>query len=212
MKLPTQQEVDAAADAFDEDWGEVDRVLYAICADHPLHDDRRHVTAKVALVGRAYSAGLERCITAEPGQQSVMVAADYIWQHSGKVDEIVAAVQQTAEPLTADDMRELVEQHGRLTDLLAGIPGCHRRPRSLAAKYLHFHHSVVPIYDSNAEIALGKLVPWKAGLAPFAQPPHGDEWYWQFCVRLFRLYDACWKGGLTVTTKQLDTWLWPGPT
>lgn len=211
IHLPMQAQLDAAAAAFDEDWGEVDKVLYALCADHPLHDDRRHVTAKVALVGRAYSAGLERCITARPGEQSVMAAADHIWRHGREVDDIIAAVRLNDEPLTADGMRAIVEGHGRLTSLLEAMPQCTRRPRSFAAKYLHFHHPVVPIYDSYAEIALGKLVPWKAALAPFARPPHGDEWYWQFCARLYRLYAASRYSGLKVTTKTLDTYLWTIP-
>src|SRR5665647_3459313 len=121
IRLPTQRQLDEASATFDEEWGEVDKVLYSVCAEHPKHDERRHVTAKVALVGRAYSAGLERCITAGEGQQAVMVAA---------------AVRQIAEPLDAAAMRELVEQHGRLTQLLFDMPQCNRRPRSFAAKYL----------------------------------------------------------------------------
>jgi len=66
-KPPTQQQLDDASAAFDDEWGEVDKVLYALCREHPKHDERRHVTAKVALVGRAYQAGLERCITPGPG-------------------------------------------------------------------------------------------------------------------------------------------------
>ena len=75
IKLPTQQQRDEASAAFDEEWGEVDKVLYSACAEHPKHDERRHVTAKVALVGRAHQAGLVRCIRPGPGQQAVTVGA-----------------------------------------------------------------------------------------------------------------------------------------
>ena len=135
IKLPTQQAIDDASVAFDDEWGEVDKVLYAVCREHPKHDERRHVTAKVALVGRAYQAGLERCITPGPGQQAVMVGADYIWKRGAAVDDIIAAVQKVSEPLTSDDAQELVEQHGRFTQLLGEMPDCNRLPRSFASKY-----------------------------------------------------------------------------
>jgi hypothetical protein len=134
IKLPTQQAIDDASVAFDDEWGEVDKVLYAVCREHPKHDERRHVTAKLALVGRAYQAGLERCITPGPGQQAVMVGADYIWKRGGDFDDIIAAVPQVSEPLTDASAQELVEQHGRFTQLLGEMSECNRLPRSFASK------------------------------------------------------------------------------
>ena len=207
IKLPTQQAIDDAAATFEDEWGEVDKVLYAVCREHPKHDERRHVTGKVALVGRGYQAGLERCITPGPGQQAVMVAADYVWKRGGEVDDIVVAVQQVSEPLTAASAQELVEQHGRFTQLLGEMPECTRRPRSFASKYLHFHHPVVPSYDSYAAESLFGWVKWSKLKIPFPLPAHGDAAYWDYCVRLFRLYDACRDHGRNVTTKTLDTFL-----
>jgi len=211
IKLPTQQQIDEAVAAFGKEWGEVDKVLYAVCREHPKHDERRHVTAKVALVGRAYQAGLERCITPGPGHQAVMVGADYIWKRGADVDDIIAAVQLISEPLTAADAQQLVEQHGRFTQLLGEMPECNRLPRSFASKYLHFHHPVVPIYDSYAAESLVGRVKWSKFKIPFPLPPPGDTEYWHYCVRLFRLYDACQNHGLAVTTKSLDTYLWAVP-
>jgi hypothetical protein len=170
------------------------------------------VTAKVALVGRAYQAGLERCITPGPGHQAVMVGADYIWKRGADVDDIIAAVQLVFEPLTAASAQEIVEQHGRFTQLLGEMPECNRLPRSFASKYLHFHHSVVPIYDSYAAESLMGRVKWNKLKKPFPPPPHGDAEYWDYCARLFCLYDACRNSGLSVTTKTLDTFLWALPT
>lgn len=212
IKLPTQQQIDEAVAAFGKEWGEVDKVLYAVCREHPKHDERRHVTAKVVLVGRAYQAGLERCITPGPGQQAVMVGADYIGKRGADVDDIIAAVQLVSEPLTAASAQEIVEQHGRFTQLLGEMPECNRLPRSFASKYLHFHHSVVPIYDSYAAESLMGQVKWSKLKIPFALPPHGDAEYWDYCVRLFRFCDACQNHGLAVTTKSLDAYLlWAVP-
>jgi hypothetical protein len=211
IRLPTQRQLDEASATFDEEWGEVDKVLYAVCREHQKHEERRHVTAKVALVGRAYQAGLERCITPGPGQQAVMVGADYIWKRGADVDDIIAAVLLVSEPLTAASGQELVEHHGRFTQLLGEMPECNRLPRSFASKYLHFHHPVVPIYDSYAAESLGKQVRWSQHSVAFAKPPHGDAFYWDYCVRLFRVYDACRDHGRNVTMKTLDSYLWAVP-
>jgi hypothetical protein len=56
--IPTQSEPDGSVARFQADWGLVDEVLYDLCAKHRGHSDRRVVTAKFALVGRAYAAGL----------------------------------------------------------------------------------------------------------------------------------------------------------
>ena len=120
-------------------------------------------------------------------------------------------MRQVTEPLTAAGALELVEQHGRFTQLLASMPECNRLPRSFASKYLHFHHPAVPIYDSYAALAIGAQVRWSRWKVPFALPPHGDEEYWTYCVRLFRLYDACRSHGLNVTVKGLDQYLWAVP-
>lgn len=209
--LPSQAALDQSADAFAEDWGELDKVLYTVCREHPGHDERRHVTAKVALVGRAYQAGLERCITPGPGQQGVMIAADFVWRHGGEVDEIIAAVRTVSEPLTPDDMVVLVQQHGRFTSLLTQIPECSRRPRSFASKYLHFHHRVVPIYDSYAYEALLGRVKWTKAKAPFQPPAGADADYADYCARFYKLYELCWQHSLAVTVKSLDTYLWAVP-
>ena len=105
IAVPTQAELAAAAVAFDLDWGGVDEVLYRTCAESPAHTDRRTITAKLALVGRAYSAGLERCVTPPPGQQSITVIADHVTAHGAEVDAAIEPLLALDEPLTGDDMQ-----------------------------------------------------------------------------------------------------------
>jgi hypothetical protein len=47
--------------------GGVDDVLYELCREQPGRSDRRAATAKLALIGRAYSARLERRVTPPKG-------------------------------------------------------------------------------------------------------------------------------------------------
>jgi len=208
---PSEVQLAEATAAFDQDWGAVDDVLYRICRQYPDHSDRRGLTAKLALVDRAYSAGLERRVTPPKGSQAITVIADFAHDHAAEVDAIIAGVATVREPLTAGTMRHIVAQHGRFTRLLLGVTTDGKAPRSFAAKYLHFHNPAVPIYDSYAAFGLGKLVRWDAKSVPFDCPSEGDAEYYGFCVRFWWLYDACRQEGLEVTVKALDNYLWAVP-
>ena len=211
LPLPTQDDLAAAAAAFESDWGAVVEVLYGICERHAGHSDRRAVTAKIALVDRAYSAGLERQVKPDPGEQAIAKIATFMLAHAGEVDKIIAGLDELHEPLDEGSMSAIVDQHGRFTTLLRQVTTRQTAPRSFAAKYLHFHHTAVPIYDSYAATRLGKVVRWDSGDIPVSRPHGADQEYWAFCVRLFRLYHACRQRNLSVTIKGLDAYLWQVP-
>ena len=211
MIVPSAAQLDEAKKAFDADWGGVDETLYNVCRAHPGHSDRRSVMAKVVLIGRAYAAGIERCVTPPPGVQAIVLVGDYLQEHQGDVDDIIAATRAAAEPLSAAAMACIVKEHGRLTALLGRMRECHGAPRSFAAKYLHFHHPAVPIYDSYVTKQLTRAVRWSAGDVPFDRPAEGDVEYWQYCVRLYRLVSACRDRGVEATVKALDAYLWKVP-
>lgn len=211
MFPPSQSELDAAWSRFDVDWGGVDEVLYRLCSEHPGHENRRIVTAKLALVGRVYAAGLERRVTPPPGEQAIAIIANHVRSHGPQVDGVIRTLSSVQEPLDARAMESIVEQHGRLTGLLQKVTTDGKAPRSFASKYLHFHHPVVPIYDEYVRQTITRLVRWDASLALFPLPPHGDPEYWNYCVRFLRLYAACQEAGTTATVKSLDAFLWAVP-
>lgn len=212
IALPTQDEIDAALTRFQADWGLVDKVLYDLCAAYPGHDERAVVTAKIAIVGRVYAAGLERRVTPPAGRQAIEVIGEYAHGHGGEIDEIVHGLDEVGEPLSASAMTTVVAQHGRLTTLLQGVATDGKAPRSFASKYLHFHRSVVPIYDEYARRSLSRLVPWDGSYQSFLLPPEGDQQYWSYCVRFFRLQEACREAGVRTTVKMLDALLWAAST
>ncbi len=211
VPLPSAVQLESAAAAFDADWGGVDEVLYELCRKHADHAVRRDVTAKVALIDRVYSAGFERRVTPPAGKQAITVIADFMLAHAAEIDDIVGRLAPLQEPLAADDMVQVVAAHGRLMSLLQKVATDGKAPRSFAAKYLHFHCPVVPIYDSYAAARLIRLVHWDSHEIPFEQPSGADDEYWDFCVRCFRLYEACHAAGLAVSVKRLDTYLWAVP-
>jgi hypothetical protein len=212
--VPTAEELAQVRDDFDRDWGGVDEVLYELCRRHPEHTERRSVTAKITLVGRAYSAGLERRVTPPKGKQAISVIADYFEAHRADVDEMLAPIRPVAEPLSIQGLVTIIQAHGRFTRFLVSMTTDHKAPRSFASKYLHFHNPAVPIYDSYALAGLVKRVRWSAAQTPFSCPPDGDEapnGFYEFCVRFWRLLEACRASGLEATVKELDAWLWAPP-
>jgi hypothetical protein len=211
VQLPSKEDVARAVESFNEEWGAVDEVLYTFCWDHPDHTSLRHVMAKVVLVGRGYAAGIERCVQPPGGEQAIVLVGRFLHDHAAVVDEIIAAVRQSVEPLDAEGMTVVVREHGRLTTLLASMPQCSRSPRSFASKYLHFHHPVVPIFDAYAADRLARTVPWSSSDVPFGRPDGADPEYWQFCCRFFRLLATCRQRGVDVTVKSLDAYLWQVP-
>lgn len=211
--VPRQSELDAHSQAFDQDWGGVDAVLYGLCRDHPGHGERRRLTAKLALIDRVYAAGLERLVVPPTGQQSIIVIADFFEAHAAEMDELLAALPHR-EPRCADDMSAIVAIHGRLLERLLPLVTGGKAPRSFASKYLHFHDPAVPIYDSYALATVTRLVRWDRHVVPFDPPTHSDDapgGYYEFCLRFWRLLEACREAGLKVTVKSLDNYLWSVP-
>ncbi len=212
ITLPSVDELDHSRADFDRIWGGVDEVLYALCRQHPRHDDLRTTAAKLALINRVYAAGMERRVSPRPGEQAIAVIAEYVYRHGADVDEILGELSALSEPLSVSGVSRIVDLHGRFTRLLVGVTTDGKAPRSFAAKYLHFHAPVVPLYDSYVAAAIVKRVRWDPRAAPFPCPPAGDGEYYNFCVRFWRVYVACRRQGLDVTVKSLDTLLWAAST
>ena len=122
IDLPTQGELEHSVDAFERDWGGVDELLYGLCRNSPGHRDRRLVAAKVALIGRAYSAGLERQVRPDPDGQAITRIADFMAEHALEVDAILARLSPITEPLDPEghSMAAIVTQHGRLDEAAPG--------------------------------------------------------------------------------------------
>jgi hypothetical protein len=208
QRVPTEAELRNAIAEFDEEWGAVDAVLYDLCRTHPGHATLKHVMAKVALIGRGYASGIERCVQPAAGEQAIVLVGRHLHEHGSKVDEIIAAVQSTSEPLPADAMQRIVEQHGRLTALLGTMPQCTRAPRSFASKYLHFHQPAVPLFDSYVEAALAATIQRPARDVQSTLREGADPQYSEFCIRLAFLQRDCQERGFDAKTKALDAWLW----
>ncbi|TCD46845.1 hypothetical protein [Chlorobium sp. N1] len=153
MQLITKELVSAATAPSPWDLG--NEVLYALCREHPFHDHKDAIIAKVWLIGRAYAAAIERRIDArEPSDDF------YQYKLAPAVAESQLDEWLRSLPHSLDEpwrqLGEVVAVHKALVDLFAGITGMNKR--SLASKYLHFHRpDLFFLYDSRAKAGLAAL-------------------------------------------------------
>lgn len=181
MKTPkfaiTKQEVFNACtpDVFDfgNEW------LYKLCSDYPRHTDESHSIAKVWLIGRAYSAAIER--------KSAPEGADELYRNQigpamrkSRLDILISELPDGRSPIE-ERFSFGVEVHAELMRIwsTAGATG----KRSLASKYLHFHcPNVFPLLDSRALAGIKKVTP-DARRVPKLDASSGDTIYRSFCAR-----------------------------
>lgn len=157
---------------FANDW------LYKLCQQYPGHDDESHCIAKVWLIGRSYSAAIER--------KSAPAGSDKLYKdiaprmRRSKLDELIAALPNGRNSYLTRFSRG-VEVHADLMKIWssAGANG----KRSLASKYLHFHRpEVFPILDSFALGAIRKVSPDARRIGQL-EVAACDETYKTFCTR-----------------------------
>jgi hypothetical protein len=147
------------AESHDDSWGLGNQVLCDLCRMYPRHDVDAEIVAKVWLIGRAYSASIERGRGKAAGvglsnDQFYTVAVPNALRKS-RLDgnlEVLAKLPEGEEStigLVLHAHADLVRTFLRLTN---------KRKRSLASKYLHFHlPHLFFIYDSRAMSAIRAL-------------------------------------------------------
>ncbi|MGP9764919.1 hypothetical protein ACT3UM_04220 [Halomonas sp. AOP13-D3-9] len=174
-------------------WG--NEVLYRMCSERPLHDSVDTVVGKLWVIGRSYSASIER----KAGKDFNIVDAAQILIGSG-IDAAINDLKNINRP-TIDNIFIVLNAHKILTDLFASATGIEKR--SLASKYLHFHAPrSVFIYDSIANKELRSRLPRKR----FEVPGEYDQAYSAFCYRCLHYRDFEFEPrlGALSTPRKLD--------
>jgi hypothetical protein len=152
---PAQLKPEFIREAVSENcWNFLNEVLYKLCADNPCHTKDDIIMAKVMLIGRAYSATIERGrAAAGAGGRDFYETRVAPKIHKSDIDEWFRALGKSS--VNRDVELNLVT-HTRLMRLFKEISG--KKKRSLASKYLHFHFPKhFYIYDSRAHNAILKL-------------------------------------------------------
>ena len=146
-----------------------DRTLYGLCRDYPGHTERAHIHAKIWLIGRAMATGIERQVKIKRDRTRTGMALDKLENFikgNCKVEEIFANLRRIAGTLDEDKLDKIVCCHGRFVKDLAAQMRKSSAGRvvtvtTFAAKYMHFHNRLVPIYDNDTKKKLTKLYPLK---------------------------------------------------
>jgi hypothetical protein len=152
-----QQSVQRACQ--DDLWSLGNQVLYELCEQHPAHVREAEVVAKVWLIGRAYSAALERgrgkAVDAALSNDRFYTEAVPRALRSSELDRRLIALAEVEE-VDEFNVAAILDVHAHLVKVFYGLTK--KNKRSLASKYLHFHRpSLFFIYDSRAASAIRAL-------------------------------------------------------
>jgi hypothetical protein len=191
---------------YEKDLRLLDDTLYRLCREHPNHTTPSSVHAKLWIIGRTYATGIERKIETRKKKRSPLSKVAELFLANGEqLDELIAELNTIAEPLSPEKLQTVTRVHGRILKILARITRDGQSPRSFVSKYLHFHNSLVPIYDSRAAGVLRAFKP--RTIDEFQIPAGGDTKYAEFTMRFLKLYEFVRAADLKVNVKYLDNYL-----
>jgi hypothetical protein len=166
----------------------LDDVLYDVCRDHPDHTDVTSVLAKLWLIGRTFTTGIERAVESDGSLGSALITlADHMLKNGRQLNQLFGELRAITD-LTESNAEQIVALHGQFLRILG--KRTRRPPRSFASKYLHFHCRAVPLYDRNAVMKLNRIVPWKLVTTEFNIPRGADERYGYFMMHFLTLRRA----------------------
>lgn len=156
----TQDDVNRAIETSRFDFG--DGIIYDLCRNHPYHKNVDEIIAKVAIIGRSYSAAIERrikcedlsCVPCQQSNEEFYTETVGPWIRDAAIDLLLQ--QLPAE--NSDSPAISLAIHDKLTVLFKKMT--HDGKRSLASKYLHFHNpDAFYLYDSNVAKAAQTVAP-----------------------------------------------------
>lgn len=164
-------------------WDFSNGILYDMCRRYPDHRRPNEIIAKLLIIGRVYSAAIERT-SAPTGTDALYIGKIAPAMLHAGLDTLLRRLPDGRAPWE-ERLVAAVAVHGALMHVWkkAGARG----KRSLASKYLHFHRrDTFPIFDSRARIGIRRLIPRWNGL-PELDVSTCDETYRTFCRRYLLL-------------------------
>ena len=135
-------------------WDFGNKILYDLCRKKPLHKKQEIVIAKIWLIGRSYSAALERFAKEDGDLVGDEFYETTIWQtfRDSEIDDRLKKVEDNLN-ISKENLVDSLELHGYLTQKLNEIT--RHNKRSFSSKYLHFHlPDLFFIYDKVVSLNL----------------------------------------------------------
>lgn len=161
-----------------------DKMLLNMCRDNPGHTDVGVIASKIWIIGRAYSASLERHMRDDVDSTDAFLLAGAELQGVDIDEHLESAREQKACFRTAPTLALRI--HKLVLDKLCNVT--RRDPRSLCSKYLHFHkENLFPIYDQRAWVAIKQVTPHGSKVKPIQCDFTPDYGYADFAKRVYWL-------------------------
>lgn len=192
---------------YDDVWGYGNSILYDMCENAPRHDRDDVIVAKIWLIGRSYSAAVERRKTKDglSGDEFYRIkVAPKIREISKELDGRIELLNDKKGDISGS-IKEILETHLFLVNLLKEITEMEKR--SFVSKYLHFHcPDMFFIYDSRARSAIRKMInaPDKSILS---KCDDYEKEYADFVCRMIELKRLLEDNNTKITPRQLDEFL-----
>jgi hypothetical protein len=192
------------ATSRNDPWVVGNGVLYDLCWRFPQHRRTPEIVAKVWLIGRAYSAAVERGRGNGP---DVELSNDRFYAEAvpkalqrSRLDQMLSGLKgfSTIDRSNAD---QILIVHGHLVEVFESLTG--KEERSLASKYLHFHRpDLFFIYDSRAVRGIRLL---RLPRPPAIQARGVDPTYARFVSAAIALRDEiASRFGRSLSPRELD--------
>jgi hypothetical protein len=194
-----------AMTSYRAEWQSVDSELQELCRRRFNHEDFEDVYAKVVVIARVYSAGLNRSWKGTRSPSPEVQVSNCLVCHAGLVADSLKEL--VGQPFDRARLNKIIALHGQLTRTLSGPAGVWLT--SFVSKYLHFHCSIVPVYDSQASAHLRRGLVDRLRVrslqASVAEPEVHDPAYYRFATVFLALYERIYaRSSLQPSVKEVD--------
>lgn len=177
-------------------------ILYNMCKEQPLHNNKQIVASKVWLIGRSYAAAIERTKSGEKLETIIDKLWDKLNPESVSIDNTLSTISSISIEEIKNNVQIVLDAHKQLMSIIEKATEMDKR--SLTSKYLHFHcPNAFFIYDSRARRAINKLVK-KQDINGYS----GDGEYIEFYLRVLKLQQFIKEQtGKIFTPREIDNFL-----
>ncbi len=206
----------------DNKWNLANKIIYDICETYREHTTK-NVIAKTWLIGRAYSAQLERRKNASKDEPIGSFYEEKLVglmkaEYNGKkiseyIDEKINELGENQE-INADNLYKIIEFHKDMVEIFRKITNMENR--SFVSKYLHFHlPKLYFIYDKNAKSEITTIVKIKSNTLDDIKKVYKledtskyDKEYCNFFIKAYLLQQAMTKSKKEeITPREVDIYL-----
>jgi len=152
VELPDQNSVEESH-SYRDDTSLLNRILYSMCESNPYHKNKEDIISKIQLIGRAYSASLDRRRDDSITTDDLYPLVACSLMNSDVDNQIQILHNKNLSCISANDeetIKQVLHLHKYFVSILEDYVKMNKR--SLASKYLHFHlPKLFFLYDSRAK-------------------------------------------------------------